>query len=165
MSHLSESGDPSEELVTDCNVGTDHEMSVAIRAIEHIWTCTESIHDSIQEVARKAQTYTLLFATEHSKVLLGVGFHVDLGKLHSTLPGFFFYFYALHAIQAESDRAVIMNIPCEDIIVTVADNQFEGADFVGCTFSAVYLLCAILNSKFLIFEGDFLVLTNGLIDF
>ncbi len=91
---LSESGDPSKELVTDCNVSADHEMPVTIGAIEHICTCAEAIHDSIQEIG---------------------------------------------------DGAVLLRVPCKYIIITIVDYQFEGVDFVGCTFPAIYLLRAILN--------------------
>ena len=73
LSHLSEAGDPSKELVADCDVGADHKMPVPIGAIEYICTCAEAIHNCIQEVDGKTQAHTLLLTTEHSKVLLGVG--------------------------------------------------------------------------------------------
>ena len=75
-----------------------------------------TINNYIQEVDRKTQAHTLLFAAEHSEVLLSIGFHVDLGKLCAALSRLVQHFHTFHAIQSIGDRGVLLSVPCKHII-------------------------------------------------
>lgn len=119
LGHLSETSNPAKELVADCNIGADYEMSVIIGAIEDIGTCTEAIHNSIQKVVGKPKAHALLLTTEHSEMLLSIGFHIDLGEFQIALSWLVQNCHILHTIQTECDSAIpvrrmeaFINMPC-----------------------------------------------------
>ena len=124
--HLSEARKPSIELIADCDFGIDYKVPIPIGAVGNIRSCSKAIHNGVQKVVGETQVYPLLFATEHSEVLLRVGFHVDLGELHVALSRLVQNLNTLHTIQAIDHGCASLAVPCQNIVVTIIDNQLKG---------------------------------------
>ena len=165
LCHLTEAAEPSIELVTDCDFCIHNEVPLTIGIVGYICACAEAVNHGVQKVVGEPQAHTLLLTTEHSKMLLGVGFHVDLGELQTALSWFVRNnIHALHTIQAIGHGCVSPAVPCQNIVVTIVDYQLEGADFVSSATPTINLLRAVFDGEFLIAEFDFPVLSYCLID-
>ena len=133
-------------------------MPVPIGAVEYIGGSTKTVNHGVQKVVGESEADSFLFAAEHTEVLLGVAFHVDLGELHVALSWLVRNLNTLHAVKTEGDSAALFAVPRQNIVVTIVDYQLEGADFVSSATPTINLLRAVFDGEFLIAELDFSVL-------
>jgi len=120
-SHLAKTTEPAIELVTDCNLCGDNEMLIIVRTIEHFGASAKAINHGVQKVVGESQADSFLLTTEHTKVLLGVAFHVDLGELHVALSWLVQDLNTLHTIQAISNGVIPFAVPGKHIVIAIID--------------------------------------------
>ena len=106
-------------------------MLIIVRTVEHISSSAKAINHGVQKVVGESQADSFLLTTEHSKVLLGVAFHIDLGELHVAFSWLVQDLNTLHTIQAISNGMIPFTVPGKHIVIAIIDNQLEGADLVG----------------------------------
>ena len=78
-------------------------MPISVRTIEHFRACAKAVNHGVQKVIGESEADSFLFAAEHTEVLLGVAFHVNLGELYVALSWLVQNLNTLHAVKTEGD--------------------------------------------------------------
>lgn len=141
---VSESAQPTEELIADRNLDSSGEMLIIIFGVDHI-TRSEAIHEGVQKHVQCSYLDVVALALIHSKMLLEISVHRQFIILFCAASGFSSQLQILHAVNAIVYHLSHFVIIAHQIIVPIAYEELIGAYHIPFTTAALCALQATLE--------------------
>ena len=150
-----ETANPCVKLLADFNMSRHNKMPTIVRAVENLFAVAEALHGGVQEVVGEADADELILTAEHGEDALGVSSHVNLFVNLSAVPRLSDDFHFLHAVKAVGSHVLLVAVVCQEVVVAVVDEQFEGTADVRLSASSGDLVGAIIQGVLQVLETDF----------